>query len=722
MKHFNFKSVALSLVAIVGASTIGTSAANFTINPQSRFGQKLQTVHPVREFRGKKPFSVEDLKNKVSAKKGDITTYSSVDEPVTTYDDLRQYDYLEGPDGSTWFYTAEFESDFIDVSEWYQEEIIKAFTFTIYNDRFEEIGQIHDTVTLKEDEKKPVAIVLDPAVTTKFFNTDSKPEVMVYLAINTATYKNRYYNKVYSVGGQKDAEGNDISIADFDGRCVDTVNAAAPGQEENFYFTFVEDIEPNVEDFGNEYQDFIDYINAYANRVIVYAKANGENGPSPIQSKDIFLSNIPGDTTDGIYFISKVVDDKLYLVYSYYEKPYFIDPTGFGEDDRPTPDNALRIETYSTTGNTPALVSTTDIPVESMEVPGQLIYTFYSIGSVAWKNDVDMMVNGTPDAPAFIVARDWANAATLEDILSSYDIYGSNGQLIKTLATDTESIVVLADIPGKQPQLMFVKGDENGAYTFSFANLYEGTPLFSLDQDNNGDPISAACNRYPTPDGSYKYAFEMSYWDIDDNGIECARVAWFNPDGTFDRIDKIPLGPNVMAAMVNMDPNALDPHLYDTDDAMEYAVLVKRVQENTTRDEFIVVDDNGKLFAHFSEDDGKGAPYLCILFLQGEQKHLMITYNGDNGYNVDLYDLPFLNPADETGSVDSVVSDVNKLGLTYNGSTVNAPEATIEVYNTSGIRVAEGFGSISVESLGAGVYVVSAKDAMGNKASAKIVR
>ncbi|MCH5325775.1 MAG: hypothetical protein J1E29_01065, partial [Duncaniella sp.] len=547
-------------------------------------------------------------------------------------------------------------------NEYWTEEFIKAFTFTIYDSSFNIVGKISDQVRLAPNETKAVEVVLDPSISAKFFNTDDKYEVMVFFAMNTPQYINHYYYKVYSIDGEKDSEGNDISIATMEGRCVDATNAALPGAEENFFYTFVHD--PEVDEAkAATYPTRADYLNTLTYDLTTYSKATATEGPKEYFKKSIYSTRIPGDTTDGIYFISKTVDGTFYMVYSEYAKPYFIDPTGGAANEQATPDNSLKIEVYSTAGAEAALLSTTLIPVVELSTPNELIYSFYSIGSVAWSDDVDMMVNGTPSAPAFIVARDFANAATLEDVTSSYDIFANDGTIIKNLSNGTESIIVFPS-DGTQPQVMFIRTDENQQYQFAIVDLYTVNTVFTIPQANNGDPLTAVCARVKGENGAYNYVFGMSNYEIDEADCLYIRLAWFAADGKLDRIDRINMGTNVQYATVNLDPYGLNPYLYDADEGMEYAVLVKRTVGSTTRNEFLVVDDNGETLVTFTDDDGKGAPFNFTL-LPGDPARIMMVYNDGYRFNVDLYNLPLqlsdtaIDEIESAPAPDAIYFDLN---------------------------------------------------------------
>lgn len=682
MKHFNFKLTALAMVA--GLCPLHADAAGLAPAHDSYITKMRQQVKPVRPFRGAMPWGVQ-----TDVQTGNSLRRTAVVNPSLEFGNLSAFDYLTAPDGSTWFYTTEYEKEYVQVSEWYTEEYVVGYCFTIYDSSFAEVGKVKDKITLAEGETKVAHAVLDPSVSAHFFNTDDNYEVMVYLAMNTSGtlgYKVNYYNKVYSIGGERDAEGNSVSLQTIPGRCVDVCNAAVKSADEDCYYTFVDDIEPNMDD----YENIIDWVNDHKSHVAIYTKATGEAGPTLAFEKDVRLTCYPGDTTDGIYFIAKPVNGTPYFVFSQYEKPYFVDPTGFTEDESATPDNSLLIETYQYKGEM-TLVSTTKIPVVNEEIAGKLTYTFYSIGSIAWKNDIDMTVNGTPEAPAFLVARDFVEAANLDDVASTYDIYGNDGRHIRTLAKDVEGISLLTAGDG-EPQVLLVSQSANSQYTFNIVNLYRGTTELTLSQDNNGDPLTASCQRVVDEWGTSRYAFVMTYYVEDSNGNDCIRVAWFNQDATLDRIDSINVGKDVMAATVNMYADCLSPTLFDTDDAMEYAVLVKRTHGNTTRNEFIVADDNGEWYAHFTEDDGKGNPYTFTIVPANDKNRLQMVYiDDDYQFHIDIYDLPFVKNGEGTGIE------------TVNGA---ATSNTVEYYDLNGRRVSQPQSGIYVKKAGNNVRKV----------------
>lgn len=553
-----------------------------------------------------------------------LICFVSILSAFNTFAAPQQAGYLTGPDGSSWSYTARYEMDYVYVSEYYTEEIIKSFTFTIYNNRRQVVGTIHDKIRYSENETKDRECVLNPTVSLKFFNTDDKPEVMVFHAINTKSYVNHYYYDVYSIGGAKDSEGYDKAIYRIEGRFIESVNNPQQAYEENFYYTFVQD---PIVDFPLNDPDYVEKLNNTVYRITTYKKAvNNTDGPEIMLVKDIYNNHIPGDTTEGIYFMSKWYENRLFFIYSQYDLPYFIDPRGSAEDERATPDNSLVIDVYELTHDRPDVISQTKIPVNAEESDEQLIYTFLGIGAVTWKEDVDMQFHGTPDAPAFLVTRSVATAADIENMKHSYMIYDNEGNMVTTLAEDTEGLQLFRNGDPGGPLAMFVKKDKEGNYEFIFAYLFSGERIAAISQANNGDPLYASC--YPLKIGDeYKFVFEMKNLELDPIYKNTyARVAWFGRDAKLERIDRINIGFDVQAAMVYLANESLNPTLFDNDEEMEYAVLVKRTHGNTARNEYLLVDDNGGWFRTFTADDGRGEPVNLTIYT-GRPNRVVVQYS-----------------------------------------------------------------------------------------------
>lgn len=553
--------------------------------------------------------------------------------------------YVKGPNGTSWYYSAKYEQEEIYYNEYYTDVIIGAFTFTFYDNMGRKVGTVHDKVHYAANEVRDRECFVYPLVTTNFFNTDDKPEIMVFHAINTQEYINHYYYSVYSIGGVKDENGYDKEIMRIEGRCIEALDHNYVANNNNYLITFVQDPYVNM---PLDDPDYVAKLDAMSYKLTTYSNAeNDVDGPKVYITKDIGATRIPGDTTEGMYYISKRYDGRLFFIYSQYEKPYFVDPRGSAEDETQTVGNSLVIDVYEVTGDKPEFISFTSIPLNEEQDDEALVYTFMGIGNVGYDKDVDMKFNGTPEAPAFLVTRSVAYAADIENMKSSYYIYDCNANLLKTIAEDTENFTLFNNGDLEGPLSMFVKTDSFGNYIFVFAYIYSGNVLATISQTNDGDPLYASC--YPIKmNGEYKFVFEMKYFGLGSLGNLYARVAWFDSTGTLERIDRINLGKEVQAARVYLSNTTLNPKVFDNDDAMEYAVLVKRTYGGTTRNEYLVVDDNGGRYATYSSDDGKGQPVDMTVY-GGSPARMTITYeNGSTNVT-----LPF-----KTQSTDVPVGEI----------------------------------------------------------------
>ena len=245
----SYKALAVALMACAGTMTISASTPQGP-DMRSPFDRQHFTVHRCRPYTGEKPmvaadpnFQGSDLQKDLEARRG-LT-------PSMSFQQVNGYDYLNGPDGSTWYYTmtttTTFEPYYDNPPEYWDflgDYRLHSFVFTIYNQYFEKVGSITDEITLdnsnpKIQENGARDIWIDPVVTQHFFNDDDNYEVMVFHAINCNlvdiadtrerykdglgismySYVNRYYQKVYSIGGEKDENtGFDKCVMQIEGR------------------------------------------------------------------------------------------------------------------------------------------------------------------------------------------------------------------------------------------------------------------------------------------------------------------------------------------------------------------------------------------------------------------------------------------------------------------------------------------------------------------------
>lgn len=633
MKHLDKKTMAFAIAAAIGLSSFGVLSAPKAKDSKMLPGKAHPEIMTPLTPDGKLHWiasedALTDLNRiRKNPRKG------AIKDPEHSYNGVPTFNYIQAPNGNTWFYTSKIERDSIrhpESADWYPVYIyfIKSFEFTIYDENFKQIGTIKDDVTMAEDETQSLFVQLDNLVTDKFFNNDANPEFMVYHAMNTTSYKNRYYYKVYSLGGEKDEKGNDKSLMRWEGRSLNSLRVAPNDWTTDYYLAFTPD--------------------DYSSDITIYKKAGWNPEPTPILTYRVPESQKPGDTTDGAYYMTKVVNGKPYFIFSKYEKNWFEDPSDMYNDNL-TPNNALIIDVYTmekVSDNQATKVSTTRIPLGELDNSEELHWQMYSIGGLAGNRDIDMSVNGTPESPAFILRRQYCLASDPDTRDTSFDIIDTQGNVIRQLTELSNGVTMLGDVRGYEPQAMFIELDDAGKYTFHMTNLYSGEEVATINEVTPfGRELTSECNRVPYGADGYKYAFGVipDPTDFDEEGNDLVCMAWYNQDGSYDRIDRFNVGKNVMYSSVNMSSEVLNPYIFDSDDGMEYAVMVKRTDGNSSSTEFVVTDESGKVYATFSEADGRGSPYsFSVVFGEDINRLQMIYYNwGSDTYNIDMYDLPF---------------------------------------------------------------------------------
>lgn len=703
---FTNKSIlAAGALSLFAFSALAAGHGPYSLLDNHRFNKPMFSAMTMPNYQYNTLWGVKNYDVK------DVATRAENPEPIGSFNDLPDYMEISTPQG-TMFVTSSYEYQDIVHNEYWTESVLKGFEFTFYDKDFNKVATLSDEIEVdpEKGESVPAHCLLNPYVTTNFFNDDDSPEIMVYIGIKTGPeqdYHPNFYEIAYSLGGEKDADGYDVPLYTFTGRCVDM----ASDSEGNHYLSLVNDIFYSAED----YPDPVDRANATTTKVDVYGKG-ADGNPALIYTRNIQMAAYPGDTTESMYIITKNEGGVPYYVFSNYEKPYFVNPLGGASDESATPDNTFVIEVVKLADGSMQPVSETRIPVDIPIKEDKLMYAFYSIGGLTGKQDVDMSVNGTPEAPAFIVRHDITEAADLESSNSSYDIYSADGKIIRNLTTNAENFMPLSSAGSSQPHVMFISQDSKGNYTFEFIDLYSGDKVMSLPQQFEGESLTTTCDRIKGEDGKYHYAFVTQTDDLDDDGNFYKKIVWVNQDASLDRIDRMNMGKDVQASFVNLYGAVMDPYLFDNDDAMEYAILVKRTYGETVRNEFIVADDSGEWYVHFTEDDGRGEPYLFTVIPGADGGRLYMSYMNGNIMNVDVYSLPF-----DTLGVESIFDD-NRFEASYENGEFIAPGSAIAIFTIDGKKVASARGNLSIENLKKGVYVAVFTDANGKTVSKKFVK
>ena len=552
------------------------------------------------------------------------------------------FECVYAPDGSIWYAVTDYDTEEIKY-EYYTEHDKKGFTITFFDSKFNEIGKVRDKIEFQDNETRCVQVSLGSQITQKFFNYDSKYEVMVSLFMNTPEYVTNSRTLAYSITQLEEGE-NSTPITVLPGYPVDEVNCARDRWSEEFYITFL-----NEEQAGDpdNYESYIDFLGDYRNVLTTYGKEVKQ-----VMEKKIRLLDLPGDQMSSPMMVCKNEDGHLVLVYASYEKSFFENPAGQSENEKVTEDNRLIIETYRMNDAYPRemeLLCTTKIDTKQNTENQDVYCTYYGIGNLMYDKDVDFDNYTSDGRPAFIVSADDYLFSDDDHYNSSYYVYDTDGNHIHTIAENTYDYVMMSDLPGFEPQAMFIHmGDD---MNFEFVDLYSCKKVTEIDHMYRGYSLSISLDRVASGDG-YVYASALSTGlPIDDTHL-AAPVCWIDSTGEFIRLDKIPTGEGVELAQIYMNSDGLKPFVFNTDNDIEYMMLVKRNIEgrDALREELLIASVEKGVIHSFTDDDVKGE-LRSVMLIDGMNPELLIVYlDNKNKYTADAYSLPFNKFSGGTGT------------------------------------------------------------------------
>ena len=284
---------------------------------------------------------------------------------------VNTYGMLTGPDGTEWTYTAEFTQ---------QGSFYESMNIKFYNSKNELVGTIADA--LKIDSAGVIGvnyIDVNTMLTQKFFNTDTKYEVMIFIHAVTEDYSGFYINNVYSLSE------NSTKVCSVDGTYHMSLNTSTNSYTENYSMIFQRTV--NESD-----STFMCYD--------VYAKAKyGTPGPTLKHTFRMNYANIASSGNEPSPILLVQNGDQPNYTVAQYEKPYFILSDDINKEPEVEEKNNFVINYYNENFE---LQHTTKIPVVFSP---RYLYVFPSLGSLSISNDVLVNYNGT-NAPAYIITID----------------------------------------------------------------------------------------------------------------------------------------------------------------------------------------------------------------------------------------------------------------------------------------------------------------------------
>lgn len=720
-----------SSLVLASALAIGSTNADAKLNEYGRIDMTKYSYHidSKTAFTGVRADNINSLNAKMERAAGLPSKAKAADGegyvPDLTFGPTHMTGDLDGPNGQRWFYVATYEYDIIppdyDNYIWFTDYILKSYRFEIYDPELKLIGTIQDKVHYAEDEVRVPYIEIAPVISRHFFNTDDKIEVMVAMSVNTEEAGfNRNFTYVYSIDGEKE-NGDDKPIMTFDSLLGDVVEGPATADgKDNFYMSFAQDYYPELPDDDASYWD---YVTGAKMDIDVYGRALDATGPRKLLTKELKLLNLPGDQENAAFMISLTHDNDVYFVFSYLEEPLwnrYDDPVN--EDMTQRDGNTLYIDFYKATDNGIEKSYTTKINAERDLSDEQNLATFYSIGGLKYKQDIDFDNYGTPAGyAALIVTRENYNPSS-DSTIPSYFVYDYRGKQKVTLAENCDGHLAITDIEGEHPQHMFVYN--NGYdYYFSFVNLITGeedfgiSSQYEIEEGEEAEGLRANLDRVAVGD-SYMYAIELQAPLLNDDEDNIMRILWIDKDGKFDHFDGINMGQNVQYAQVYIESHALDPKAFHSDDTPEYLILIKRGNAGSVLSEDLILgqvtDDDflgGKNLLYLTPSDERGTIAGIVPDLYGDNPNLTVYYTSGSGsddtrYTQDIYRLPL----DLAAGIEDIVADLTEGKITINGNTVSA-EGAIHVYATNGALVLSGKDSLSLSPLAHGIYIIAADGA-----------
>ena len=569
--------------------------------------------------------------------------------------------YLDAPDGSSYFYTMDYDKESIE-HEYFTETIIKGYKIDIYDRDFQLIGSIEDTITLGENETKVAQVEIATLVTKKFFNNDNNIEVMVAIACNTPEFTNTYHTAAYSV---KPGETTTERIAEIEGYYVSSVNTAPDQWAEQYYITFLTEKETetpmvgavqNVADFNFTTYKFAGY-GGMGNAVL-----------------DVRVPMIAVSGENAIPFISTTNDGRPYFAVNRMKYCWFENPYDY-ENENPTADNELIIDIYTMPSQWSSAVekySTTTVPSKATADDRYFLY----LGTFSYKDDLSFGRYTTDNHPSLIITTEHYLYET-DDYDYDFDVCSAapKGETAETeflinLASHTMRGTVMADIDGFDPQVMFISSD-NDEYRYDFVNLITGETEHSIPTRlENGLYFTTAAERVELGDG-YCYAAAQTNGKTDADGNVYTEVAYVNPDASIHHVDRLNMGKNVDYAMVYIAYDAFSPYIFNLDDSREYMVLVKRREDaNSSRnhEELMVIsaDESKAPLLQLLPDEERGAlSTVYFANLDSEKPSLVAIYNKDSRFTLTSYNLPFSTFEEGDGSLDNPYQITSLGGFGY---------------------------------------------------------
>ena len=621
---------------------------------------------------------------------------------------------LDAPNGELWFYTMTFT--YIDeyFSEFYTAHWLETFTLNVYDANGKLQGTVHDKIQTRGNETHPCLCDVTPVITRNFFNTDDKWEIAMGEGFNTPQYVNQYRTLVYQLNGETNADGTSKCVYEFPHLVCDVLDASEGGKEKFYISTAHEGSHGVIDNPQEGTEDYWNNMKAYNTQITCYAPAvDNQNGPREIFTHQISIQQLPGNQDTTPYFMTQMIDGRAIAMVSYYKDTLWNPIYSTEQDITQREGNMLVASLYEIKNDKFEKFQQTEVPCPVYKEAG-IIGTYYGVGDMRYHEDISFKNYGaTPQKASIVVTSDqWL---TTEDGANKcYYAYDGDGNLVTTLFTNAEASISMSDIPGQEPQQLFVE-NTGSEWIFHFVDLLSGKERckFNCMVDvEDGDPEMLTSNLDRTAVGdSYMYVDELRY-PVEDGENSYLRFAWLDDKGKLSHIDEFNMGTNVKYAKSFINGVTLNnPSTFWEGDEQEFMVLVKRGLSTGDREELLIGQCRSEAYPEgrnllYVDSDLRGdllniAPYSFM----GVPKLMIGFYDRPNSaYVQDYYNLPLGHDA----GVDNIVADgdTDAPAIAFDGATVTA-DGLITVYTTAGMKVASANDNLDASRLPAGVYVAA---------------
>lgn len=712
----NFTRLSLFTFCAFSALTIG--ASNLPVDGKIDLFAHRYRNHCAEAFNTKRDARIDRLTDKMYGYKIIQKAPASEYQPDFTLGPSNMTGDIDAPGGKRWYYTASYEYDMIpadhDAGIWFDNYILRHYRFDIYDEKCNYLGTIDSPMNYEDDEEKIANIEIAPVASRHFFNTDDKIEIIVGMSINTnRPGLNHYRSVVYSLEGKD--KSVDTPVAVIYSLLSDVVEGPfTPDGKDNFYMVFARDVMPEDVIDDDEEASYWDYVTAARIDMDIMGPAKDASGPAKITTKQLPILQWPGDQESTPYLLSYVHDGKVNYLFSYLEEPIWdeYDDPLYGEL-RQRDNNKLNLEFYQVIDGKLDMVHKTSIDVVRDPEDYTAIASFFGVGDMNYTGDLLYEAPGASDVkPWLVVTRSNYNPSS-DKSSQSYFLYDGDGKFQRELALYCESTLGLADIPGEEPQQLFITR-EGGQYLFRFVDIYSAKERFTmtnyfLTPEGYTEALLANIDRTPIGEG-YRYAIELSQPVIDVDNNTLVRVLWLDEKGKYVRIDNVNAGQDVMYAKMYIEGAALQPDAFCADNAHEYLYLVKRGIPGSPLSEELflsqpVTEENpeGKHLLNLTADN-RGALSGIIPLLGGENPSLTVYYYNEGStaettFAQDVYLLP-LGGASGVNSIDGEMP-----GIKVEDSLLQVTDY-MTIYSLTGAKVGEAKGTFDLSYLPEGIYIV----------------